>query len=623
MIGNSVGRKEDLPLLTGSAKFLDDLILPGMLHLGVVRSPHAHARILGIATSGATALPQVVGIFGAKDLPELDRPIPPYKAKRKFRAFDQYVLARSIVRYVGEPVAAVVAEDLHALPAALDAVMVDYDAQPAVGSTDAAIQAGAPLVHAHWPDNVAFVARTAIGDVDAAMRGADVLIEERFRHPRVAPMPIETRGAIAYTDDAGALIVVSTSQHPYHLREAIAHVLGLAEESIRVISPTVGGSFGAKGQVYAEEILAAALALKLQRPVKWVETRNEHFIATSHDREQVHEIRAGFTRDGRIVAIDDRFWADFGAYPVQDDGVSINTVNHLCGPYQVAHYRSECVNVVTHKMFSAAYRAAGRPEAAFVMDRVLDIAARRLRMDPAEIRRRNLVPHAEMPFRPGLLYKDSVPVSFDPADFPGAFDRLLELFGYAEARALQQQRAGGTCRIGVGLSCYVQGTGMGPFEGANVRVDRTGKVTVHLGISSQGQSHQTTLAQVCAQSLGVSFDDVAVVIGDTQALPYGFGAYGSRVAANAGPAVARAARVVRAKALKVAASMLEAAEEDLRITAGRVHIIGVPARGVPLAEVARLAVTSKQLMPDPGLNACAYFNPENVTWAFGAQAAAV
>jgi CO/xanthine dehydrogenase Mo-binding subunit len=606
VIGESVGRKEDLPLLTGRARFVDDIVRPDMLHMGVVRSPHAHARIM-----------RITGGFAAADLPEVARPIPPYKAKRKFRAYEQPVLAAKVVRYVGEPVAVVVVDDPRHLPEAVEAVSVEYEPLPAVSSTEAALRPGAARVHQQWPDNVAYVGRASIGDVDAAMGKAHLVVEEKFHHPRLAAMPIETRGALAYVDDG--LVVLSTTQHPYHLRDVIAHLLELAEEEIRVLTPDVGGSFGAKGQIHGEDILVAALARRLGRPVKWIEARNEHFIATCHDREQRHEICAGFARDGAIVAIDDRFAADFGAYAVQEDGVTVNTINHMCGPYRVPNYRNACTNVVTHKTFSAAYRAAGRPEAAFVMERALDIAARRLGIDAAEIRRRNLVPAAAMPYKPGITYKDGVPVAYDPADFPAAFEKLLTLFGYEEMRARQKK----TRHMGIGLACYVQGTALGPYEGANVRVDPSGKVFVNVGISSQGQSHATTLAQVCAQELGVAYEDVTLVGGDTRALPYGFGPYGSRIAANAGPAVARAARQVRGKAIKLASAMLEAAEADIRITAGRVHVVGVPGHGIPLAVLARTAVTSKALMPDPGLNACVYFNPETVTWAFGAHAAAV
>lgn len=623
MIGESVGRKEDATLLRGAGRYLDDLTRPGMLHLGVVRSPHARARVVRISTAAAAALPGVVAVLAAKDLPEVRRPIPPYYAKTKFRRCAQQVIATEFVRYVGEPVVIVIAEHPARVADALDAVVVDYDPGAAVSSTQAAILPSAARVHEAWPDNIAYVSHAVVGNADTAMKDADQVVTEKFRHARQAGMPIETRGVLAYGEESGLLTVVSSTQVPYHVREAIADVLKLPAESLRVIAPDVGGGFGAKAQVHHEEILVAAMALRFGRPVKWIETRSEHFMATCHDREQVHEIRVGFKKDGRIVAIDDQFWADFGAYPVQEDGVTLNTLNHLCSPYKVAHYRGVCANVVTNKMFSAAYRAAGRPEAAFVMDRVLDIAARRLRLDPAEIRRRNFIQPAEMPYRPGLTYKDGVPISYDPGDFPNDFDKLLRLFGYDEMRRLQKDAGNGKRRIGIGLSCYLHGTALGPYEGANVRVDPTGKVYVYVGCSAQGQSHSTTLAQICAQELGVAFDDVIIVAGDTTVLPYGFGPYASRTAANTGPAVARAARLVKAKAIKVAAFMLEAGTADIRITAGRAHVVGVPDMSVRLGDVAKVAVKFKELMPDPGLNACTYFNPESVTWAFGAQAGAV
>lgn len=624
LIGASVGRKEDLRLVTGSGRYLDDITFPGLLHMGVVRSPHAHARITKISTDGALALPGVVAALGAKDLPEVGRSIPLYKAQhQEFRAFDQPVLSTGVVRYVGEPVLVVVADDPARLADALDAVVVEYDPLPPAASIEAAL-AAAQAVHESWPDNIALVSRAAVGNVDKAMGAADEIVKERFRHARSAGMPIETRGVLAYEDPTIAmLVVISSTQVTHRIRQAIADVLGMSEERVRVIAPDVGGAFGAKAQVYNEEILVPALALRFGRPVKWIESRNEHFIATCHDREQLHEISVGFKRDGTIVAIDDRFWADFGAYPIQGDGVTLNTINHLCSPYKVAHYRSECANVVTNKMFSAAYRGAGRPEAAFVMDRVLDIAARRLKLDPAEIRRRNFIVPADMPYRPGLIYKDGVPIVYDPGDFPADFEKLLELIGYEENRAAQKKRRGDVRRLGIGLSCYLHGSALGPYEGANVRVDPNGKVYVYVGFSSQGQGHATTLAQICAAELGARFEDVVVVGGDTQAMPYGFGAQASRIAANAGPAVARAAREVRHKAEKVAASLFEAAPEDIRIEAGRVHIVGLAERSYGLGEVARAAVKAKVLNFDPGLNACTYFSPETVTWAFGAQAAVV
>ncbi len=624
MIGESPKRKEDDALLTGAGRYVADLVRPGMLHMGVVRSPHAHARIRGVSIAAAAAMPGVAGAFAAADLPEILGPIPPYRRPRRFRDFDQPVLAQGVVRYVGEPVAVVAAQSPMQLADAMEAVSIDYEPLPAVASTAEKNS----KVFAHWPDNLAYDSKGEVGDAAGALAQADLVVHERFRHGRSAGTPLETRGVLAYVEDtSGMLVVVTSTQVTYHVREAIAEVLGMPEERIRVLAPDVGGAFGAKAQVQHEEMLAPALALRLGRPVRWVEGRNEHFISTSHDREQVHEVKVGFTREGRIVAIDDEFWADFGAYPVQEDAVTLNTINHLCSPYKVAHYRGVCHNVVTNKMFAAAYRGAGRPEAALVMDRVMDMAARKLGLDPAEIRRRNFVQPADMPYRPGLVYKDGVPIRYDPGNMPAGWEELLKLFGYEEMRA-RQRRSAAPKRIGIGLSCYLHGSALGPYEGATVRVDPGGKVFVYIGCNSQGQGHATTLAQICAHELGAPLEDVVIVGADTAVLAYGVGAMASRIAANAGPAVGRAAREVRAKAQKVGASLLEAAPEDVRIVAGKVHVAGMPGRSLKLADVARAAVKSKTLLKqgtpaDPGLNACSYFSPESVTWAFGAQAAAV
>jgi len=359
--------------------------------------------------------------------------------------------------------------------------------------------------------------------------------------------------------------------------------------------------------------------------VKWIETRREDFASLGHDREQSHQARIGFARDGTIVAIDDRFFADVGAYPAQGDGLTANTVNHLPGPYRVAHYRNAGTSVVTNKTLNAAYRAAGRPEAVLVMERLMDLGARRLGLDPAQIRRRNLVRPDEMPYRPGLTYKDGVPISYDPGDFPRAFERALGLLGYDDWRRRQTAQAGTARRIGVGLACYAQGTGLGPYEGATVRVDPSGKVYVLIGVAAQGQGHATTLAQIAATELGAAFEDVIVSAGDTALFPFGMGTGGSRVIANAGPAVARTAREVRARAARVAAELLECAPEDVRIEASRAFVVGVPARSVGLGRLAHAAVKSKALrtLGEPGLNACTYFHPETVTWAFGTHAAVV
>src|SRR5437762_3957751 len=626
MIGASPRRKEDRRLLVGGGRFVDDLTREGLLHLAVVRSVNAHARIAKIRLAEARALPGVVAAWSAADLPEAARPMPSaYGAVRKGRPWSQPILAHDRVRYVGEPVAVVVAESPYRAADALELVQVDYAPLPALATVEAAL-ASPTRVHDGWPDNTALAVSGAIGDAERALATADVVIDETFRHPRLAAVPIEPRGVLADRDaDTGTLVVWSSCQNPYSVRDIVAAALELPAEAVRVVVPDVGGAFGPKGSVYPEEILVAAAALRLGRPVKWVETRRESFAGLGQDRGQSHQVRIGFARDGRVVALDDRFFADVGAYPAEEAGLTANTVNHLPGPYRVAHYRNVGTNVVTNKTLNAAYRGAGRPEAVFVMERLMDLGARRLGLDPAEIRRRNLVRPDEMPYRPGLTYKDGVPIAYDPGDFPSAFERALGLLRYDDWRRRQTAQAGTARRIGIGLACYAQGTGLGPYEGATVRVDPSGKVYVYIGVTGQGQGHATTLAQIAAAELGAAWEDVVVSAGDTSQQPYGMGTGGSRVAANSGPAVAQTAREVRERATRVAAEMLECAPEDVRIEQSRVHVVGMPHRAVSLGKVAHAAVKSKALKAtgEPGLHACTYFYPDTVTWAFGTQAAAV
>jgi CO/xanthine dehydrogenase Mo-binding subunit len=622
LIGASPLRKEDARLLRGAGRFLDDLHRPGLLHLGVVRSVHAHARVRAVATAAARGRPGVVAAWAAADLAETARPMP---TVQKGRPYVQRALAADVVRYVGEPVAVVVADDPYRLADALDGVSVDYEPLPALVDV-AAAALSATRLYDGWADNAALEVRGVIGDAEAALAGADLVVQERLRHPRLAAVPMEPRGVLAYRDaESGALVVWSSTQNPYTVRDGIATVLGLAAEEVRVLVPDVGGGFGPKGALYAEEILVAAAARRLGRAVKWIESRRDSFAATGHDRDQVHDVCIGFRRDGTITGIDARFLADVGAYPLQGDGLTLNTVNHLCAPYRVRHYRNLGTSVVTSKTQNSAYRAAGRPEAAFVMERLLDIGARRLGLDPAEVRRRNLIRPDEMPYRPGLTYKDGVAIAYDPGDFPAAFERALALLGYGDWRRRQAAQTTGPRRIGVGIACYLQGSGLGPFEGATVKVDPTGKVFVFVGVTAQGQGHGTTLAQIAASEIGAPLDDVTVIAGDTARFPYGMGTGGSRVMANVGPAVARTAREVRGRAARVAADLLECAPADVRIEGGRAFVAGMPGRALPLGRVAQAAIKSKALKPlgEPGLNACTYFYPDTVTWAFGTQAAVV
>jgi carbon-monoxide dehydrogenase large subunit len=625
-IGLPVKRREDRRLLTGRGRFVDDVRLPDLVHAAIVRSPHAHARVLEVQARRARALPGVVAVLTIADLPECVAAVPPLVASPRFRAYAQPAIAGPKVRHAGEAVAVVVADDAYGAADAADAVVVEYAVLPAAATVEAALAPGAARVFDEWPDNIAGPSTAAVGDVTHGFAQAHAIVEAALNVPRVAAMPIEPRGIVAQPDAPdGRLTVWASTQVPFAVRAAIAAALGLAEEQVRVIAPDVGGGFGAKGHVYPEDVLIPAVARRLGRSVKWIEMRREHFLATAADRDQRHQARLGVTKDGTITAIETTFTRDGGAYPVLGDVITLNTINHLPGPYRVAHLRGTALNVVTHKSFTAAYRGAGRPEGAYVLDRLLDRAARGVRLDPAELRRRNLIRPDEMPFATGLRYRDGVPIVYDPADYRGAFDRLLDRFEYGEWRIAQQARRGSTTPIGIGLSAYLEGTGIGPFEGADVRIDPSGLVYLQIGVSSQGQAHETTLAQVCAAELGVDTDRVVVVGGDTAVLGYGNGTIASRVAAVAGPAVQRTSREVARKARLVAAELLECAPADVVLARGVAHVTGLAERQVELGALARASLRSPTLLREgtPGLHACAFFRPETVTWAFGAHACAV
>src|SRR5499426_1982142 len=625
-IGLSVKRREDRRFLTGRGRFVDDVRLPRLVHAAIVRSPHAHARIVDVNARRARAHPGVVAVLTIADLPECTAAVPPLVATPKFRAYAQPAIAGPKVRHAGEAVAVVVADDAYGAADAADAVEVRYETLAAAATVEAALAPGAARVFDEWPDNVAGPSTGTVGDVARGFAQAHAIVEAGLTVPRIAAMPIEPRGIVAQPDAPdGRLTVWTSTQVPFAVRAAIAAALGLAEEQVRVIAPDVGGGFGAKGHVYPEEVLIAAVARRLGRSVKWIEMRREHFLATAPDRDQRHQARLGVARDGTITAIETTFTRDGGAYPVIGDVISLNTINHLPGPYRVAHLKGTAVNVVTHKSFTAAYRGAGRPEGTYVLDRLLDRAARGVGLDPAELRRRNLIRPDEMPFATGLRYRDGVPIVYDPADYRVAFDRLLDRFGYGEWRSAQQARRGSTTPIGIGLSAYLEGTGIGPFEGADVRIDPSGLVYLQIGVSSQGQAHETTLAQVCAAELGVDAERVVVVGGDTAVVGYGNGTIASRVAAVAGPAVARTAREVARKARLVAGEMLECAPADVVLAGGRAHVAGMPGRTLEIGQLARASLRSPTLLREgaPGLHACAFFRPETVTWAFGAHACAL
>jgi carbon-monoxide dehydrogenase large subunit len=623
-IGRSLPRREDDALLRGAGRFVADLVRPGQLCAHFVRSPVAHARLLGIDATAALALPGVAGVFTALDVPAGTLPpflwdTPPEKLvaalRPQLRPCHPPLLAADRVRFAGQAVAVVLAGDRYLAEDAAELVEVDYDPLPAVTDPEAALAPGAPLVHDGWDDNVAVRFEVRHGDAEGALAGAEVVVRERFAVQRQAPLPLETRGALADLGPDGLLTLWSTTQNAHPLRRAVSRVAGLAPERIRVVAPDVGGGFGGKGVLYPEDLLVALLALRTGRPVKWVEDRAEHLRSAIHAREQVHDVELGLDRDGRLLALRDHFLVDSGAFNPLGLVIPYNTIAHLQGPYRVANLEAVATAVLTNKVPAAPYRGAGRPEAVFAVERAIDRAARALGLDPLELRLRNLLRPDELPFRAGILYRDGEPLVLDGGDYPAALRRAAELADYAGAKATGGRDGR---RLGVGVACYVEGTGIGPFEGAAVRVERDGRVLVRTGACSQGQGHATVLAQVCAERLGVDPGAVTVVGGDTAGLERGWGTVASRSAVVAGNAVAAAARAVRDQAVARAAAMLEVAEADLVVEDGRVAVAGAPERGLGLAELARGAEAG-----GAELAAVEYFEPPTVTWANGAHVAVV
>ena len=631
LIGRSVRRVEDRRLLTGRGCYVADVPLESALHVAVVRSPHAHARVIRIDLDAARATRGVVGAFTLGDLPELRGALPPpVVPAAPIKPYRQSALADGIVRFVGEPVAVVVATDGECASDGAAAVTIDYEPLAAAVDCEAAMAANAPLVHPAWGTNVAATIALGTGDVDAALRHARVTVTRRLRCGRVTALPLEPRGVAARWDRAtGSLCVWSSTQMPYGVRQRIAEALGLAGDAVRVIAPDVGGGFGTKGPVYPEELILATLTRRLERPVRWIDTRQASFVSTTHAGDQLHAATLALGADGRILALADDFLIDAGAYLPRGAVVAGVTATHLVGLYRLPAFRARGRVVVTHKVPSAPYRGAGRPQAVFVIERLIDIAARELGVDPAELRRRNLIRADEMPYDRGLPYRDGMPMVHDSGDYPALLETALERAGYRAFRARQQAAArltGGERRVlGIGVAAYTEATGIGPHEGAAVAVESDGRVSVTVGATSQGQAHGTTLAQICAESLGVPFDTVTVTGGDTARFPLGAGTYASRVAVVVGNAVAAAADTVRDKARAVAAIAFESSADDVVIRDARAHVQGAPDRSLGFAELATLAERPDivRALGEPGLAATRYHSPESVTWAAGVHVATV
>lgn len=636
-VSQSVRRTEDPPLLMGRAHFIGDLRLPGLRAVAFLRSPHAHARIAAIDVRAALAMPGVEAVVTGADLAPSTRPIRAAMSGAGYKETGWPVLAVDKVRFAGEPVAAVVAADPYRAEDAVEAIEVSWEPLPAVADAEASMRAGAPRLHEELPDNILFHTHFEHGAVEAALASADIRLSERFRHGRCSSVPMEPRGVMAAVDPVdGMLTVWASSQTPHLMRSGLAEALGMPDSRVRVLCPAVGGGFGPKMHLYPEDVAVAQLARRLGHPVRWLEDRRENLLASAQARDHVNHVEIGARRDGTLVALRSTLICDSGAYSVYPVTASLEPLTAagiLPGPYRLPALAYDAYAVATNKCPAGAYRGVGMALGTFVRERLIDMVARRAGLDPVDVRRRNLVDAAELPFATasGLVV--------DSGDFKQSLERALEAGDYAGLRSRPRRTAEGKYR-GVGVAAYTEFTGMGSgtfrrrgmrqvsgHDAATVRVEPTGEVRGFVSAASQGQGHATTLAQVLADELGVDLGAVTIVEGDTERCPYGSGSFASRSIVVSGGALVLAARRVRDKIARIAAHMLEAAPEDLTIEGGSIAVRGAPGRTLRVADVADLAYrpAGGMLPPgeDPALEATQYYDPPPATFSNGSHVVAV
>src|SRR5688572_5663608 len=660
-VGKRIKRTEDPRLIKGLAHYVDDIRLPDTLHVAFVRSIYAHARITGIDTTEALKMPGVVAVYTGKDIAEKVGPVPCAAALPGLKVPDYRVLATDKALFVGHPIAAVVATNMYA---ARDAAEILYpgvylEELPAVVNPIDGVKTNIPPIHEHFEDNIAYKLTSGEGDIDAAMKAADRIVSQEMIHQRLAPVAMEPRGVLArYFPGEEELTVCSSTQIPHLLQTQLAIMIGIPENKLRVITPEVGGGFGSKLNVYAEEALLGWISVQLGRPVKWIETRRENVQATIHGRAQIGTIEVGVKNDGTITGLRYNVVADLGAYhQLLTPAIPTLTGLMLSGAYRIPAIQMNVTGVFTNKMSTDAYRGAGRPEATYVVERVMDIIARELNMDPVEVRRKNFPAASEFPFHV------ATGLDYDSGDYEGALAKALELSGYQKLRDEQKKARDNGKLIGIGLSSYVEICALGPsqampaggWESATVRIEPTGKVTVLTGASPHGQGQETSFAQIAADELGVNINDVTVIHGDTGVVQYGIGTFGSRATAVGGTAVFVAIQKLKEKADKIAAHMLKADASRLSFEGGKyslrqaaaaaagtgvsepvVPVGEAPAAALPepqtegrssltIQEIALAAHIAKDLPPDtePGLSATYFFEPKNFTFPFGTHIAVV
>jgi carbon-monoxide dehydrogenase large subunit len=624
-------------LTTGRGQYVGDIKLPRMLHAVAVRSPFSHALIRSIDSRPALAVEGVVAFYSAADIRGKVRPFPE-PALRELNPVAREAIRLDIkshpmeplpterVLWTGQPIGYVVAVDRYVAEDAIESVIVDYDPLPVVADVDAALAEDAAILHPNLGTNVQQTYHVESGDVVAAFEKAAHTLKARVSMGRQVANAMETRGVLADYDAGRDVITVwSTTIRPHLLRAIITEMLDMPADSVRCIGPDIGGSFGSG--MFHEEAIIPFLARELRRPVRWIEDRRENLMNTRHARDQVHDVEVAFDDGGTIVGLRNDFKVDFGAHNNYAITVSYNVAAHFRGPFKIDNFSMRCTGVLTNKAPCAPVRGAGRPESAFIMERVVDMVADDLGMDPIAVRSKNLIRPEQMPIDIGIPYRDGHSIVYDRGDFPSQLRRALELIDFEAWKSRRQEALGEGRRIGIGVSSFLEGTGVGPHEGAIIRIDQTGRIGVFTGAQPHGQGLETTLAQVAADQLGVDPDDVTIRATDTSAIPFGVGTFASRSAVTAGSAVAVAAVRMREKVLAIAGELLEASPTDLELTDGHARIKGLPDTGVSLREIAEAAVPGpRSRVPkgmDPGLEAQYYYVPPTVTWASGTHAVVV
>ncbi|MFN2281791.1 MAG: xanthine dehydrogenase family protein molybdopterin-binding subunit, partial [Anaerolineales bacterium] len=629
IIGKRVKRVEDPRLLTGGALFVDDVNLPNMLHAAFFRSDYAHARIKSIDTSQAKTIPGVVGVYTAEDMGDDWEPGPPLVSPPPtlegvtFNSRRQVPLVKDKVRHAGEIIAVVVAESRYIAEDAAEEILVEYEPLPAVVDLEKCLEPDSPLVHEDLDSNLAAHLIQSKGDYEKALAGADLVIKKRFHIDRGAAGAMENRGLVVDWDQKNQhLMVWDATQSPIPIRNGIASRLGLRTHQVRVVAPFVGGGFGPKIMMfYAEEMVLPWLTMKLNRPVKWIEDRRENFYATTQEREQIHDVEMALSKEGRVLGIKQKMIHDTGAYDPYGLTTPLNTQSHSMGGYDIENYYSDLTVVFTNKTIVTPVRGAGRPQGIFVIERMMDFAAKELGMDPRDIRRLNFIPPDAFPYNHQIIDQAFTELVFDSGNYLPAYNKALEVIGYDKFIEEEQPRLRAEGKhVGIGLVPFVETTGVGPYEGARVAIEPSGKISAATGVGTQGQSHMTSFAQIIAEALGVDVEDVSMVTGDTAEIHWGTGTFASRGAVVAGNAVNAAALDVRHKVLALASKVLNTPEEELELEEGQVRVADLPDKSISLGELAILANPFRGAVEpgtEPGLESTKYFGPAYGATAFG------